>query len=561
MASLESSGNGALPRQGGRQDLVVSPGQQQQQQGPLRRRPLSGKIADRDAGDDYGGALDDSWGRGGGPRFARRGEGPRLEPPRPPKRPTRPRWPTSSVEASVLRYVETVRQEKGNGLAGAVPTVSWPEHAEMEKGDVVVTVEHCHGCHRHRMTTRHDPEVYLSHANAVKELLIESLRELPVRLAVVLKKSPLRSKTSPLGGDGGGGGSGGAIATTLRRRRVGALEVQVAARHPNRAHLLHAQVIHSKLASGRWPRLGTSMCLPNRLRRALESWGFETDRREIGGTRKDENSTDGAGADTPSAQHRPRPRVLIPWEFDHRDRMHRGDEVTTSPRQGARIPDKNPPNGNHNGSSNSRDGQRTAATGDAVATNTYDSHDRGSNEPTTSAANDRDTRNEGSKRRSDRSPESPGMTTTTRDGECSTSRGRVTEGTVAAGVLACGSSMASSNAAEVGAGEHAVGGPVRAEEGKDDISGDEDEYDSDFASQAEDSLVEEVDEDAVDAVPGPPPGVAPKEIESIRENDQEELEDAVWDQDEEDWEEKKEEEEEEEEKEVEEEEYGDDFDS
>lgn len=45
------------------------------------------------------------------------------------------------------------------GLAGDVPTVSWPEHAAMETGDVVITVEHCHGCHRHRMTTRHDPEV------------------------------------------------------------------------------------------------------------------------------------------------------------------------------------------------------------------------------------------------------------------------------------------------------------------------------------------------------------------------------------------------------------------
>lgn len=47
----------------------------------------------------------------------------------------------------------------GAGPAGEVPTVSWPEHAAMETGDVVITVEHCHGCQRHRMTTRHDPEV------------------------------------------------------------------------------------------------------------------------------------------------------------------------------------------------------------------------------------------------------------------------------------------------------------------------------------------------------------------------------------------------------------------
>lgn len=42
--------------------------------------------------------------------------------------------------------------------------------------------------------------------------------------------------------------------------------------------------------------------------------------------------------------------------------------------------------------------------------------------------------------------------------------------------------------------------------------------------QAEDSLVEEVDEDAVDAAPAPPPFVAPKEIDRIHENDEEELE-------------------------------------
>ncbi|CAM9779163.1 unnamed protein product, partial [Ectocarpus sp. 4 AP-2014] len=544
----------------------VSPGQQQQQhQGPLRRRPLSGKITERDASDDYRGILDGSWGQGGGLRFARRGQGPRLEPPRPPKRPTRPRWPTPSVEASVLRYVETVRQEKGDGLASAAPTVSWPEHAEMEKGDVVVTVEHCHGCHRHRMTTRHDPQVYLSHANAVKELLTESLRELPVRLAVVLKKSPLRSRTTLPGGDGGGSGSGSASATTLRRQRVGALEVQVAARHPNQGHLLHAQVIHSKLASGRWPRLGTSMCLPNRLRRALESWGFETDRGEIDGTRKHENSTaDGAGADTPSAQHRPRRRVRIPWEFDHRDRMLRGDKVTASPHQGARIPEKNAHTDGCNDNSKSRGGTRTtAATGKEVATNNHDSHGKGSNKPTTSGENGSETENDGDRRRSGRSPERQGMTTTTlpdcRDDGCFPSRGREADGTVAAGVLA---QENSSKAAEVGVGRDAVGGPVQAEEEENDIFAEEDEYDADFASQAEDSLVEEVDEDADDAAPGLPPFVAPTEIDSFHENDEEKLEDAVWDQDEEEpEEEKKEQEEEEKEEEVEEEEYGDDFDS
>ena len=44
--------------------------------------------------------------------FARKGVGPQLEPPRRPKGLTRSCWPTRSVEASVLRYIGTVRRDK-----------------------------------------------------------------------------------------------------------------------------------------------------------------------------------------------------------------------------------------------------------------------------------------------------------------------------------------------------------------------------------------------------------------------------------------------------------------
>lgn len=67
--------------------------------------------------------------------------------------------------------------------------------------------------------------MYLRQANAVKELLVESLQESPVRLAIVLKKSPVRSKASPPGCGGGGGGE--ASVSAVRQRRVGAFEVQV----------------------------------------------------------------------------------------------------------------------------------------------------------------------------------------------------------------------------------------------------------------------------------------------------------------------------------------------
>ena len=60
-------------------------------------------------------------------------------------------------------------------------------------------------------------KAYLRHANAVRELLIESLRQAPIRLAVVLKRAALQSDASV-----GGGGRGPKIP-----RRVGAFEVQV----------------------------------------------------------------------------------------------------------------------------------------------------------------------------------------------------------------------------------------------------------------------------------------------------------------------------------------------
>lgn len=71
---------------------------------------------------------------------------------------------------------------------------------------------------------RDRPQVYLRHANAVKGLLIESLRDSSIRLAVILKKAPLRPKPSPSSRDGR---CCSATASARRDRRVGAFEVQV----------------------------------------------------------------------------------------------------------------------------------------------------------------------------------------------------------------------------------------------------------------------------------------------------------------------------------------------
>lgn len=63
-----------------------------------------------------------------------------------------------NLEHNVSAFPRKGVVDGGRPVPEVLP-VSWPEHIAMEAGDVVVTVEHCHGCHRHRMTTRHDPEV------------------------------------------------------------------------------------------------------------------------------------------------------------------------------------------------------------------------------------------------------------------------------------------------------------------------------------------------------------------------------------------------------------------
>lgn len=69
------------------------------------------------------------------------------------------------------------------------------------------------------------------------------------------------------------------------------LTFQVASRHPSRAHLLHVRVVHSKLASGRWPRLETDAHLPRRVKATLASWGFESNRRKAIGAGLDGEGT------------------------------------------------------------------------------------------------------------------------------------------------------------------------------------------------------------------------------------------------------------------------------
>lgn len=82
--------------------------------------------------------------------------------------------------------------------------------------------------------------------------------------------------------------------------------MKVAARHPSRAHLLHMQVVHSKLASGRWPRLGTDALLASRVKATLASWGFESNRREVSSVEAEQE-----GEGTCASESKPRGRLRL----------------------------------------------------------------------------------------------------------------------------------------------------------------------------------------------------------------------------------------------------------
>ena len=58
--------------------------------------------------------------------------------------------------------------------------------------------------------------------------------------------------------------------------------------------MLHVQVVHSKLASGRWPRLGSDAHLASRVKAALASWGFESNRRRVSSGAEADHEDEGA---------------------------------------------------------------------------------------------------------------------------------------------------------------------------------------------------------------------------------------------------------------------------
>ncbi|CAM9875024.1 unnamed protein product, partial [Phaeothamnion confervicola] len=132
---------------------------------------------------------------------------------------------------------------------------TWPEYRSLTPGDVLVTIEYCHACERHRMTFRHNADTFLHHAHAARDLLVPRFEGAGhLRLQVLLKPAAVDGAPQAwVATAGGGAGSGGGSSMSDGRRRMGAFEVQVAALGAHGGTNVH--LVHSKLQSGCWPRL------------------------------------------------------------------------------------------------------------------------------------------------------------------------------------------------------------------------------------------------------------------------------------------------------------------
>lgn len=145
---------------------------------------------------------------------------------------------------------DRVRRARGGSSAAskAVPKpASYAPHATLVEGELVVTVEHCHNCEQaHGMTTQHCSARYLKAANAMTDVVEqECVRQGKALVRVLLIPAPLE----------------------VGKGRLGALEVQATIMRSD--GVPHSVVLHSKLATGRWP---SREIVTQRLRQFLEQF-------------------------------------------------------------------------------------------------------------------------------------------------------------------------------------------------------------------------------------------------------------------------------------------------
>eukprot|EP01033_Poteriospumella_lacustris_P001627 gene1627-1185_t len=154
-------------------------------------------------------------------------------------KPAAPEYPCKRIEAAVEEWVKKNRQVAGVDK----PTAEMPAprqlnvyHA-MEALDIIFTIEHCHNCEHHQITTRHKPQEYRKQADEFLRVLAQTALQagLCVRVGVARFEAEITCKSK----------------TTDENSRIGAFEVQVALKNGHGSQ--STAMLHSKLFSGRWP--------------------------------------------------------------------------------------------------------------------------------------------------------------------------------------------------------------------------------------------------------------------------------------------------------------------
>ena len=173
-----------------------------------------------------------------------------------PPAPTRAEWPGHRTETSAHAFVDRMSKIRAPPPEEKYPSLNYAQrfaaYDDMDKLDIVISVEHCCNCSFHAMSLRHKPAEYITHANSVLRDLAQVAHQYHpcARVGVVRFNANItkKSKESDV------------------NSRIGALEVQVA--YKNADGVVIPELIYSKLKTRRWP---SKSVIEKRLRSFMSS--------------------------------------------------------------------------------------------------------------------------------------------------------------------------------------------------------------------------------------------------------------------------------------------------
>ena len=164
---------------------------------------------------------------------------------------TRPSWPGYSTEKSVEQWHERMRQHNDNEakaspvrrphvVAKAPKQFSatfYSAYGDMEPLDLILSVEHCSNCDQHNVSLRHSEAEYTGNADAMLQYLKEAILSLRFSVRLGVSRFSAMTVVTPRSAESSS--------------RIGAFEIQAAFK--SRSNGLRVELLHSKLASMRWP--------------------------------------------------------------------------------------------------------------------------------------------------------------------------------------------------------------------------------------------------------------------------------------------------------------------